>query len=380
LALPWVGEFLREKLTGGNDSASGRLIFAFDGRGYRCTVGNSDVLCIHGNDVDPWNITDYDALNILGQTFKPGQPYSWIPNAGTKLVIDIMNGIKSDYPFVDLLKPEGLGLIAILYALCPSLKAKLKHFPSLVHTARRDRRRGPVDWLTDEENNTETDLNLGHTSRQTHSQGLPEYQESRIAKQRTANDWQRQTEHEFRSGLQPRDLLSHDDPDSTLGLFSAFVNLVKGRDKVEVLREAIKSMGDCRSFDIKSPDRCFTGIDKWADEYIDFVVTGHTHQEKAMCRRQHECYYYNSGTWVRLMRLEPDVLNSERQFRRAYASMARGSLEALDNTPGLVIRRPAIVSIERQGKSTRASLKRPRLKGPQVQLHTVEQSEFEVSK
>jgi hypothetical protein len=80
------------------------------------------------------------------------------------------------------------------------------------------------------------------------------------------------------------------------------------------------------------------------------------------------------------MRLEPDVLKSERKFRRIYASIATGTLEALDKTPGLVMRRPAVVSIEADGNATKGSVKRPRMNGTQLHLETVERSEFVRSK
>jgi hypothetical protein len=163
-------------------------------------------------------------------------------------------------------------------------------------------------------------------------------------------------------------------------MISAFVSWARGRDKVEVLREALENMGEFKGFDIKHLDDCFRDIDKLVPDDIDFVITGHTHQEKALCRREGEGFYYNGGTWVRLMRLEPDVLKSERKFRRIYASIATGTLEALDKTPGLVMRRPAVVSIEADGNATKGSVKRPRMNGTQLHLETVERSEFVRSK
>jgi predicted phosphodiesterase len=122
------------------------------------------------------------------------------------------------------------------------------------------------------------------------------------------------------------------------------VSWARGRDKVEVLREALENMGEFKGFDIKHLDDCFRDIDKLVPDDIDFVITGHTHQEKALCRREGEGFYYNGGT------------------------------------PGLVMRRPAVVSIEADGNATKGSVKRPRMNGTQLHLETVERSEFVRSK
>ena len=44
-------------------------------------------------------------------------PPRWRPNAGTRLVRDVMNLVKRTYPFVDLLKPETAAVAGVLMAL-----------------------------------------------------------------------------------------------------------------------------------------------------------------------------------------------------------------------------------------------------------------------
>jgi UDP-2,3-diacylglucosamine pyrophosphatase LpxH len=381
LALPWVGEFLREKLTGGNDSASARLIFAFNRDGFRCKVGKSNVVCVHGNDVDTWNITDYEALRRLGRNFKTGQAEPWTPNAGTKLVIDVVNGIKSDYPFIDLLKPEDpVKLSAMLYALDPSLSVEALHAPAILARLAKDKVRRAFGFLADDDdknrNDSAADGPVAHSATTSPADKL----KVRASKIEAADQRLQISNSQFIQDCQPRDLLSGSDAESTLGKLSAFVSWACGRGKVEILREALESMGEFQGFDIKSLDDCFTKTDKRIGKSIDFVITGHTHQEKAICRSRGKGYYYNSGTWVRLMRLEPDVLNNPLRFREFFESIKAHTLKELDAVPDLVIRRPAVVSIERAGNFTRASLKRPRLKGNQIHLDTVERSQFERSK
>src|SRR5262249_295777 len=62
LALPWIREHLLEVLAGDSLTARGRITLVFDGAGFRCEVGGAQILCLHGNEVDPWNVADYEAI------------------------------------------------------------------------------------------------------------------------------------------------------------------------------------------------------------------------------------------------------------------------------------------------------------------------------
>jgi UDP-2,3-diacylglucosamine pyrophosphatase LpxH len=72
LALPEVTERLLEELCGEDPAARGRVRLAVDGTGYACRVGGKKVLCVHGNEVDPWNIVDHAALLRVIQALKLG--------------------------------------------------------------------------------------------------------------------------------------------------------------------------------------------------------------------------------------------------------------------------------------------------------------------
>lgn len=67
LALPWVREHFLNRLADGDDAARGRIQLAFEAGGYRCSIGEAQTLCVHGNEVDTWNRTDYEALRRQGQ-------------------------------------------------------------------------------------------------------------------------------------------------------------------------------------------------------------------------------------------------------------------------------------------------------------------------
>ena len=80
---------------------------------------------MHGNEVDPWNLTDYEAA-VTDRPRRLSQVApKWSPNAGSKLVIDVMNDIKKRYAFVDLLKPEGPAVVPTLLVLDPTQATKI---------------------------------------------------------------------------------------------------------------------------------------------------------------------------------------------------------------------------------------------------------------
>jgi len=81
LALPWVREALTTILSGGDRAARGRITLAFDGSGVLVSVGQARVLCVHGNEVDAWNVTDHEQVRRIGRDFLHGRGVEpWIPN------------------------------------------------------------------------------------------------------------------------------------------------------------------------------------------------------------------------------------------------------------------------------------------------------------
>src|SRR5262249_53909318 len=132
LALPWVREHFLNTLSAGDPAARSRIMLALDGTGFACQVGDESVLCVHGNEVDTCNRPAYSALRRLACDQIQRRPVSpWTPNAGSKLVIDVMNDIKHKHAFVDLLKPEKDAALKIVLALRPRLKSKLKQIAQI---------------------------------------------------------------------------------------------------------------------------------------------------------------------------------------------------------------------------------------------------------
>ena len=382
LALPWVREHLLEDLSQGNDAARGRITLAFDGVGFRCRVGKANILCVHGNEVDPWNVTDFETLRRQGRdSFRGlgGSP-DWVPNAGTQLVVKVMNDVKREFPFVDLLKPEAEAVLPTLIALKPKLMAKI---PSLFPAAlRRDAARirmatgllgsgrspsgePPAEFAEPDDSPPQF---LAETF------AFSESDERQIDVEHLLN----LTEERLLRNEQPIDLLSRGKWEDFLGNWNAAWNLVTRKGTAEALREALSTLKKDRSFQLDGPDPTCDRLDRLVGTEIHFLVAGHTHLERALRRFISKSFYYNTGTWVRLMGFSEAHLGSEETFREVFNALKAGTMAALDQVPGLVLRKPAVVSIRQQGDVVYGEMSRVSAPGKDPLLELLPGSRFEM--
>lgn len=85
-----------------------------------------DVLIEHGNLYDRANVVDHGALRKHRAEVSRGmRGRSFTPPVGSRIVAELMNPIKAQYPFIDLLKPESDALFALLLVLEPALSARI---------------------------------------------------------------------------------------------------------------------------------------------------------------------------------------------------------------------------------------------------------------
>lgn len=378
LALPWVREHFLDVLSGGQDQARGRIRLAFDGTGYRCDVGHSKVLCLHGNEVDAWNVCDYEMLRRQGRDRNFGHDVKpWLPNAGAKMVIDVMNEIKKQFPFVDLLKPELEAVVPTLLALNPDAKPRVSEAFGIAKKLTRDKIRRWFGFLDASENGGAEypgvleEASLDSLLQQTYGSPLATPQ-----RDGGIDELLRETDERLERGVNPMDLISNETAQQQLGGFDAIVKLFRGKPQHEVLREALEGLAKNQSFDLKNADSFYKDLDELVDDKIDFLCAGHTHLERALHRSEGSGVYYNSGTWVRLIRLSPDILGSAEQFKRYYEAFKKGKMQALDDEEGLVELRPVVVSITSSASGVKACLNRVNVKTTGKLFHPVANSEF----
>lgn len=313
---PAVQRALIERL---NNPRSDKLEFALDGTGYLCSVGGRTVYFTHGNEHDSFNLVDQRALRRLLQKTKRGIKLEQgevraATNAGTRLVIDVMNEIKRTLPFVDLLKPEIEMVIPILASI-PTVKIDAKRFASAREIAmriQRDsvRRRGGL---------------LGDDAPQGDDNGAI------AGEQWTNDDWK--TIETLQNTVDPV-ALARSEGDGTLGAADALIGWWRGKRSDDALRDHLESYmkRDGRfAFYANNPsDPQFVELDEAVHHSIDFTVAGHTHLARLIKRTNGHGFYLNSGTWMRLLRVSLPILADKAEWARAKAALLSANIEDIE--------------------------------------------------
>ncbi len=93
LDLPAVQDTMRDLLGAGD-----RLHFEPGGQAFQVTSDHGKAWFTHGNKYDVWNDVDYTALRE-GAYKDPERPQTLCP--GSRLVLELMNQFKGDYPWID---------------------------------------------------------------------------------------------------------------------------------------------------------------------------------------------------------------------------------------------------------------------------------------
>jgi UDP-2,3-diacylglucosamine pyrophosphatase LpxH len=334
LALPWVRDRLLHVLSGGDPVARARILLSFDGAGFACTVGGSRVLCLHGNEVDAWNVTDYEALRRIVCDLVQGRyAAEWTPNAGSKLVIDVMNKIKSRHAFVDLLKPEKEAAVRILVVLRPEYIPALRQIAAIASRRVWDGARRAMNLLSE----APTPEERAEEDALARIVGRAPYVE------RDVDALMNDAETQFKSDRDPLEMV-YDRQGEQLGWWSALASAARGREDYEIAWAAIKELASDETFEIRRTDEDFDRIDKLAGSNFNIVVAGHTHLARAIGRASGGMYY-NCGTWASLMRLRPEQLASPETFKPVYDILkAAQTIDELEKVK-VAFRRPTVVTI-----------------------------------
>ncbi|MEZ4266470.1 MAG: metallophosphoesterase [Myxococcota bacterium] len=374
LGLGHVQRWLIQTLCGDDPAARGRLSFHMDDSGYSCRIGPARALCVHGNGVDEWNVVDHEALRIARLHLERGQALDpWEPNAGTKLVIDVLNGLKRDYPWVDLLKPETQLVPRLLVALDPAQMAKLRLFlPAFLRTFGGQGQR--VDYLgagaisggaagvSDEA------LLASILAPDAHAAGDAE---ALLAA----------ADSDYSAGLDAVELARGEGGATTLGFGEYLWDRMSGVSRAEALRKALLDWrGDDSTFALDTRDSTFERLNRAVGGGVHFLIAGHTHLARALKRSYG--YYYNSGTWIRLIELSKEILRDEKSFAGAYEKLTKkgGMLADLDAPSGkhaLVTNRPTVVRICHVGDLAHGDLCAVAMAGGKLTLTPLEGSHFE---
>jgi UDP-2,3-diacylglucosamine pyrophosphatase LpxH len=322
IALPETQEELLRHIAP-TAAARGRVRFSTNGVGFRCRVGDRNVFITHGNETDPWNHVDHEALRRvahargLGQTFNPRH---WVPNAGTKLVIDVMNTIKEKHPFIDLLKPERKAAVKTLRVLAPATLASFfDAIPAFADAA----------WA-----HTGPHVVLGAGRKVAVSE--PEIIRLLNEASRVALDTEPpgtavmdRVEQFAAERKRPVDLVAASD-DSTLGYI--FDRFVRGLSPSQALSKALQEWTEeDQSFNLEDRDSTFRGVLSQVGSGVDVVITGHTHLPRWIRAREKNLVYLNAGAWARVIGLRKEFFASDPAFQPVYDALVSTQLADLDN-------------------------------------------------
>jgi len=322
LALPHVQHWLVDWLSEGNDAARGRITMAVDGAGYRCTVDDKKVLCLHGNEVDGWNPVDFHQLLNMARAINRGisKKPKWDANAGTRLVIKVMNDIKRRYRFVDLLKPEKEAVIPALVALRETSFDKVAKIVFLKARSKVDRQLLREGVLAAEAEAEEADS----AGEEAFTALLDNAFGEGLGSSRTEElDALLQTAREnIEKDIDPMDALDESSMEAlgVIGKLWSYRKLLT-RDPSEGLRQGLqKWLNEEKVFNLDYEDDTFKDLDEEIGHEVDCLIAGHTHVARARERRQSHGYYYNCGTWAGLIKLTDEQLTSE-EFPQVYKTL-----------------------------------------------------------
>jgi hypothetical protein len=280
-----------------------------------------------------------------------------VPNGGSQLVSEVMNPLKRDYPFIDLLKPEMPAVFPTLIALRPSVVTQLGKLGAAVARRSWDAARMATGLL--EGGPIEAGVVAAVPAPRTvGSGGLRALRQGR---EEMARDLLDRAETSWRENAVPLDLVSADQRAEYVGVIGALKQLVTGKGRKEALRDALDNLDKDRSFDPGTEDDTYRELDKLVGGDIDFLIAGHTHLERALKRRRGRGYYFNSGTWARLIQIAPQMRQDAAAFAEVFKRMQAGTMEALDGGPvelGVTLRRCSIVSIWHESGATLGELRR----------------------
>ena len=299
LSLPAVRQRLMSRL---GIKANAGFRFVYDGEAY--VVG--DVLIEHGNRYDGWNVVDHDRLRRFRSESSRGLAISseaqFFAPAGSELVQRVMNPIKQDYPFIDLLKPETGAALPLLLALEPGLGSAANGVEALrlLRDADQHQPRAPARPARS------GDIAGGGKIAYPALWALLLEQLGPAGAAATM-DLVAQAEL---AQIQQRGQIAS-------GAFSRALSFMRLRaapsyeQRLSVLLDALRALHDDTSFKRdKEGEACYLeAAQALAKGPYSTIVFGHTHLAKQVTLPVSGATYINTGTWADLMRIPDSVLS-----------------------------------------------------------------------
>ncbi|MCC6528504.1 MAG: metallophosphoesterase [Polyangiaceae bacterium] len=298
-----------------------------------------DALIEHGNRYDPANFVDHERLRHLRE-LRSRRLYGrergiFHPPVGSRLVAEVMNPVKKDYPFIDLLKPESEPLFALLLALDPSQRKRLGALAGVLSkiplmpadTASDPGYRQRISGGDADRGISRSDI--GSTASSADDRALSALL-SRIAPPEQAVELQeglaRISDDVWEVSRNEIASLA-DRAAAVLSLFRLVGQNTDGemKKRLPLLRGAVRALRGDQTFDdgvetgarylraarelaAKKEEKARARAAGSAPVGFRFVIFGHTHHRKKLDLAEQGATYVNTGTWARLMKFPHRLL------------------------------------------------------------------------
>jgi UDP-2,3-diacylglucosamine pyrophosphatase LpxH len=276
--------------------------------------GHFTVVVEHGNEGDPMNAVDRDAIE---EALRLGRRHTDAP-AGSRFVLEVVNKMKlavdpntgrQRFPFLDLLKPEA-GVVLLLLYLEPKLL--LQHVESLLGVSwqaigrkLRDVRRGGVLLATAGESESQAEAICTLIARGI-AEGLPPGLAD--SPETVASYWEQFAQNPDAAPVSRATLADH-------GGFRRYL-----------LRAALRSLSQNRSFfdihHLDNGDRASIARLSRAADGPRILIRGHSHAARAHV--DGDITYFNTGTWMNLMDI--DEFETDQQLQNWIDRIERGDI------------------------------------------------------
>jgi UDP-2,3-diacylglucosamine pyrophosphatase LpxH len=351
LTLPEVHSVLCDRLGARSGPPSGRLRFATDGTGYVAWVGDGDqrkrVLVLHGEVADVQNVIDHTRLAEVIRARKYGTEVPEFPEPiGTHIVLDVINPIKADYPIIDLFKPEFAGAASLASVLVHGEEGGKARWAGLwkaglgnLRAFLRDKWKRTRGLLSDDGGAVG-----GHVERRGYD---PRAEGDALVRQVLA-------------GVGVEDI----DDEELLALSDYALVLPWVTPDAEDLRKKWLKIHEAEQDDRQlSPwceaagDATLAYLQDHVGAEIDVVVAGHTHLRRSLRGEgKWKGRYFNSGTWIQLMKIPTDVVASAEAFEAWLARVREANTVARLVEAGLVFTQRTVVMVTHTPDGVRAGL------------------------
>lgn len=360
LALPETGRVLVQLLTDNKAALEGKIELCFDGWGYRFQVGGRRALCLHGNEADEYNFTRYDELDRIVQDLhlfdQSDFGADWSPSAGSWFVVNALNPIKQQYPFIDLLKPERPLAATVLAVLDPRKVAYVDQAAAMVLQATKNELARPASqrrMLSAPTSAAQAEMPPGAKAR-SGGRGLSEADIEGQVELALASgtideliyqpgDGQMLGWREWTAPLRDAVGWMKDKAVDVTNRVGATLSETAHDLHAQALQKAIRSMVTDDPYDVGALDDADQGINRGVRADYDVVFAGHTHFRRIAPRPNAKGYYVNTGTWAGLMSLKRSLVDSV-DFRKVYDALWSGKRTALYDA-GLVRKECTIARI-----------------------------------